>query len=104
MLEQLAEPMRLAASASMATVERPMVKTTAKRESKRFMKISCKNEITLARISKKTPIKKQRKTEINFEKSGIFKHYHAGEIAPFFAVKFAKTLSFFRTKLAIFSE
>ncbi|MBP9060067.1 MAG: hypothetical protein KBF98_07115 [Rhodoferax sp.] len=68
------------------------------------MKISCKNEITLARISKKTPIKKQRKTEINFEKSGIFKNYHAGEIAPFFAVKFAKTLSFFRTKLAIFSE
>ena len=42
----LPEPMRLAASASMAAVERPMVKTTAKRESKRFMSISCKCEVT----------------------------------------------------------
>jgi hypothetical protein len=58
--------MRLAASASMATVERPIVKIKARMESKCFIRISFKSKLTQARIKKRMPMKKKNKQDEDF--------------------------------------
>jgi hypothetical protein len=55
----LPEPMRLAASASMATVVRPRLKTTAMSVSRRFMTIPLKKQRTMLMVDEKINNKKQ---------------------------------------------